>query len=68
MPGILDFLTALTLCTLIIAPIIFLVAVFGSSGAYVVNWYAAGGLGCCTILLGWWGYFHVRGPDIGFNA
>lgn len=29
------------------------------------NPYASGGLLCCAVLLGWWGYYHGRGPDEG---
>jgi hypothetical protein len=39
----------------------------GSGLAWTLRWQAALGLLLCTVLLAWWGYYHGRGPGIGWT-
>jgi hypothetical protein len=39
----------------------------GSGLAWTLRWQAFLGLLLCTVLLAWWGYYHGRGPGIGWT-
>lgn len=63
-PAIFDFVLFLCIIGIAVCSIAVVVAL---QEGYKMDWCALGGVLCCTLLLGWWGFRHGRGPDIGWN-